>query len=312
LHSIKVIKRPSFGGHEKFVFRYGWLKKGVDGVLENPLIFSSDEALVKLGVGKNMVRSIRYWCLSAGLIEEMDEIGLAKPLRTTKLANKLLNKNGWDPYLEDIGSMWILHWQLSTNRSLAYIWNILFSNFLETEFTKRQLATFLHSSFEHNGIHTTAGTIDREIDVCLRTYVPGVRSKSGTIAEETLDCPLAELNIIRFIPNDNIYRFNIGPKISLPQGVFGYALLSFIYSRALNRRTIAVDECLYQEGSPGQVFKLDENSVVEYLENLENNTNGKIRLEETAGLRQIYLDESIGMNYEDSAYEQLKGHYEQV
>ena len=303
--------RPTFGGHEKFVFRHGWLKKGVDGVKEKPLIFTNDEALVMLGVGKNMVRSIRHWCLATGLVEEMDGVGLAHPLQASHLADKLLNDRGWDPYLEDIGSLWLLHWQLSTNLRRCFVWHMLFSKFLETEFTKRQLANYLSSQFEHHDVHTTPGTIDREIDACLRTYVPAVRSKLGKIAEETLDCPLAELDIIRYIPNDNIFRFNIGPKVSLPLGMFGYALLSFLSSTAENRRTVAVDECLYQEGSPGQVFKLDENSVVEYLESLEEATKGKIRLEETAGLRQVYLDESLGENYKDQALELLKGHYEQ-
>jgi hypothetical protein len=303
--------RPTFGGHEKFVFRHGWLKKGVDGVKKKPLIFTNDEALVMLGVGKNMVRSIRHWCLATGLVEEMDGVGLAHPLQTTHLADKLLSDRGWDPYLEDIGSLWLLHWQLSTNLTRCFVWHILFSKFLETEFTKRQLANYLSSQFEHHAVHTTPGTIDREIDACLRTYVPAVRTKLGAIAEETLDCPLAELDIVRFIPSDNIYRFNIGPKISLPLGVFGYALLSFLSSTAENRRTVAVDECLYQEGSPGQIFKLDENSVVEYLESLKEATKGKIRLEETAGLRQVYLDESLGENYEDQALKLLKGHYEQ-
>lgn len=302
--------RPTFGGHEKFVFRHGWLKKGVDGVKGNPLVFTNDEALVKLGVGKNMVRSIRHWCLATGLVEEKKEGGLAHQLKTSNLGDKLLNNQGWDPYLEDIGSLWLLHWQLSTNLMRGFVGYLLFSKFIETEFTKRQLANYLSSQFTQNEIHTTSGTIDREIDVCLRTYVPAVRAKLGSIADETLDCPLAELDIVRFIPSDNIYRFNIGPKISLPLGVFGYALLSFLSSTVENRRTIAVDECLYTEGSPGQVFRLDENSVMEYLELLEVEMKGKIRLEETAGLRQVYLDETLG-EYEDQAFQLLKGHYEQ-
>ena len=69
-------KRPTFGGHEKFVFRQGWLKKGVDATTEDGLIFTRDEALVKLGVGKNMVRSIRHWCLTAGLLEEVGRVRL--------------------------------------------------------------------------------------------------------------------------------------------------------------------------------------------------------------------------------------------
>lgn len=302
--------RPTFGGHEKFVFRHGWLKKGFDGVRTDPLIFTHDEALIKLGVGKNMVRSIRHWCLATMLVEEKDGTSLAHPLRATNLAEKLLGGKGWDPYLEDIGSLWLLHWQLSTNLTRDFVGHLLFSKFRETEFTKRQLANYLSSQFTYYDIRTTSGTIDREIDVCLRTYVPTVRTKLGTIAEETLDCPLAELDLLRFNPNDNIYRFNVGPKISLSLGVFGYALLSFLSSTLESHRTIAVDECLYQEGSPGKVFKLDENSVVEYLELLEEETKGKIRLVETAGLRQVYIEETLG-EHENQAITLLDGYYGQ-
>ncbi len=51
---------------------------------------------------------------------------------------------------------------------------------------------------------------------------------------------------------------------------------------------MSIQECLYGEGSPGQVFKLDENSVVEHVEILEDLTNGAVVLDETAGLKQIY------------------------
>jgi hypothetical protein len=69
-----VIAPPSFSGHETFPFRYAWLKKGVDAVSQDPLVFSDDRAMIKLGVGKNMVRSIRHWCLAARLIEEGPEV----------------------------------------------------------------------------------------------------------------------------------------------------------------------------------------------------------------------------------------------
>ncbi len=62
-------KRSVFGSHEKFVFRQGWLKKGADLVVQDPAIFTRNDALVSLGVGKNMVRSIRHWCLATGVLE---------------------------------------------------------------------------------------------------------------------------------------------------------------------------------------------------------------------------------------------------
>jgi hypothetical protein len=282
--------KPTFGGHEKFVFRYGWLKKGVDALSHNPAIFTDDEALVVLGVGKNMVRSIRYWCLATGLFEETFSKGSARELRLTSFASRLMTGNGWDPYLEDIGTLWLLHWQIVTNLKRTLVWHLTFCAYYETEFTKKQLATFVGRQLDRRGIAATPSTIERDIDACLRTYVPATRgvAKEG-ILEETLDCPLAELDLLRFSGEDDVYRFNIGPKVTLPTAIFGYALLTFLSTIAPTRRTVAVNECLYREGSPGQVFKLDENSVVEYLEALEALTKGDLRLQETAGLRQLYL-----------------------
>jgi hypothetical protein len=54
-------------GHESFPCRYTWLPKAVRGLRENPKLFSDDaDAMVNLGVGKNMVRSIRFWSQVAG------------------------------------------------------------------------------------------------------------------------------------------------------------------------------------------------------------------------------------------------------
>jgi hypothetical protein len=178
------------------------------------------------------------------------------------------------------------------------------------EFTSSGLRKYVASQVDQHGINTTSGTIDREVEVCLRTYVPA-KSKQGTITEESLDCPLAELDIIRFVVDDGVYRFNVGPKPSLAPAIFGYALMRFLSKTVGNRRTVAIDECIYQPDSPGQVFKLDENSVIGYLEALEEITQAKVRLQETAGLTQLYLHESLGTDFDAQALTLLRGHYEQ-
>ena len=304
--------KPIFGGHETFVFRHGWLKKGVDALARDPTTFTRAEALVILGVGKNMVRSIRYWCLATGLCEEARGKGSARHLQITPLAVRLMGDNGWDPYLEDVGTLWLLHWHLVTNPLRALIWYLTFCTYYETEFTKKQLTTFIGKQLNHRGLAVTHGTIQRDMDVCLRTYVPATRgvsvSKEG-IPEETLDCPLVELDLLRFSPEDEVYRFNIGPKVTLPTAIFGYALLMYLSTIALHRRTVAVDECIYKEGSPGQVFKLDENSVVAYLEALEERTAGKLHLQETAGLRQLYLDYDAESWFQTAAFALLEHYY---
>ena len=300
--------RPKFGGHEKFVFRYSWLKKGVDASAEDPLIFSHDEALVKLGVGKNMVRSIRYWCLATGMLEVSDTVGRAVSLKPTSMAKNLLIDGGWDPYLENVGSLWLLHWMLVSNLTFGLVWHLAFSAYIESEFNKKQLANFISKQFSLHGIRTTSRTIDREVDCCMRTYIPTKTSRDLIIAD-TFDCPLSELELIRFFPDSASYNFNIGPKASLHPAIFGYALLSYLPKLINNRRTIVVDECIYTNGSPGQAFKLDENSVIVYLEWLEQATQGGLRLEETAGLRQVYLSDSLIENLQTQSIQILRHYY---
>ncbi len=296
------------GGHEKFVFRHGWLKKGIDAAAIDPTIFINDDALVTLGVGKNMVRSIRHWCLATGLLEDV-RVGSQHHVRVTHLGGLLMSDNGWDPYLEDTGTLWLLHWQLVSNLTRGFTWHLAFSAYYEAEFTKKQLAAFVARQLDQRGVDSTPGLIENDVDCCLRSYARSARSRGGGYAEESFECPLTELDLLRFTAEDNVHRFNIGPKITLPTHVFGYALLTALPSLARNRQTVAVDDCIYQPGSPGQAFKLDENSVIEYLEELEGVTQGRLRLQETAGLRQLYFDGTAEAWRNGQAIELLERYY---
>jgi len=302
--------KPIIGGHEKFVFRYGWLKKGVDALLKDATLFTNDEAPVILGVGKNMVRSIRHWCLAAGLFEETRGKKSGSNLQLTDLGRRMMADDGWDPYLEDPGTLWLLHWQLASNSTRTLVWHLTFCTYHDTEFTKRQLTAFVSKQLERRQITTTIGAIEREIDVCLRTYASTTRGTTADgILEETLDCPLVELDLIRFFSEDNVYRFNIGGKATLPAEVFGYTLLKYLPKVIGTRRTVTVDECLYGDGSPGHIFKLDENSIIEYLETMEQLTDGRLRLQETAGLRQLYLEYETEEWFGSAALDLLDRHY---
>lgn len=307
--------KPVLGGHETFAFRNGWLKKGVDAAAKNGMIFTEENALVTLGVGKNMVRSIRHWCLTAGLLEESGEARYSRPLQPTWLADKLFMDGGWDPFLERFGSLWLIHWQIATNRIRGLVWAILFSEYLETEFTKQSIINYITKQLEHNSVKTTRDMIARELDCCLHTYITTRASnkqkgKVERISEDNLDCPLAELDLIRFMPEYGLYHFNVGPKPSLPVEVFGYCLLMYFSSVAKKRSTIVLDDCIYQPDSPGQIFKLDDNSFVEYFDELELKYSSGLRLIETAGLSQIYLTDSITSDLQMSARRLLQSYYE--
>lgn len=299
-HSTSLV-RPPFGGHEKFTFRHGWLKKGLDAILENPYIFSQEDAFVVLGVGKNMAASIRYWGLALGLFEPIADNPRA--MQPSRLGKALLADSGWDPYLEDIGSLWLLHWQIASNQGRGLVWHLTFSRYYDIEFRKPTLIDFLKTQLTQRGVDTTEQMIEREFDVFIHTYIPA-QSRKGD-GEETLNCPLVDLNLIRLATGDGVYRFDVGSKSSLPTAVFGYALLEFLAEKIVGQRTVTLDECVYSPRGPGQIFKLDENSAMAYLEDLETLTNGALRVQETVGLRQIYLH----ITWQDLGWELLRRYY---
>jgi hypothetical protein len=161
----------SFSGHETFPFRYSWLKKGVDAVKDDPTVFLHDDAMTRLGVGKNMVRSIRHWCLATGVIEPL-------PGRSRKptghfgvawLGKAVLDDGGWDPYLEDPATLWLLHWQIASNVRRCSTWYWAFSHFHEPEFTRDSLcAALLRWTQTIGAKRVTASSLKGDVDWLLQ------------------------------------------------------------------------------------------------------------------------------------------------
>jgi hypothetical protein len=284
-----------FSGHQTFAFRYGWLEKGVHALTESSTVFGEDNALVLLGVGKNMVESIRHWCMVTQMVEEDAEVkrNNGRVLRPTLIAKQLLLNGAWDPFLEDDASLWLIHWLLVSNPTTCTTWQIAFSTFQRPDFTKRELVDHLLAFADRHGLRANEGSMARDVDCFLRTYTVTKRAPKQALAEETFDCPLQELNLLDLSPDGELYRFAVGAKPSLPSAVFGFALLQYFNTAKTGRPTLGVQECLYGPGSPGQAFKLDENSLIEHVEELEKLTRGKITLDETAGMKQIFRRQEV-------------------
>lgn len=284
-----------FSGHQTFVFRYGWLEKGVRGVNDCATLFSDDDALVRLGVGKNMVSSIRHWCQLSQFVEtDLDvERNAGRHLRVTHLGRELLLDGGWDPFVEDDASLWLIHWLIVSNPEIGTAWKLLFSRYVRPDFTRRELIHFVAAFAEKESLKVGDQVIGRDVDCLIRTYATTSNGKKSLNPEETFDCPLLQLNLIQPSPDGELFRFAIGPKPSLPAPIFAFALAQYFDRVAASTNTLNVQKCLYGEGSPGQAFKLDENSLIEYVEELEESTGRAMMLDETAGLKQIYRRRKI-------------------
>jgi hypothetical protein len=285
--------RPSFSGHETFPLRYGWLKKSFDAVdrdsfLASRSIFLSPDAIAQFGVGRNMVASMRHWATCTGVISGGEEAGA---LRTTKLGQMLFGTSGLDPYMESPASLWLLHWQLS-GRPDKTTWFWAFNYFSGTNFERETLVKALEKLARQQGwLRVATATLKRDVECFVRTYVAD--TSPGTAGhDDSLESPLAELALIRSIGRRAGFRFVRGPKPTLGNGVFVYALLDF-WSRYTFANSLSFEAIAQAPGSPGRVFLLDENDVADRLVGLDDVTDGALRWSETAGLKQVFRRHQI-------------------
>jgi len=294
LQPLSISCSLGFSGHETFAMRYGWLKKAFDAVSADPTVFTRDDAAVELGVGKNMVRSIRHWALACEIVrEEPKTRGLR--LSPTEFGTFLFGAGGRDPYLEDVNSLWLIHWRLCTNESRATTWNWAFSVVRTTEFNHQALFGSIQSELGRRMAKApTASTLKRDIEVFIRTYLPSQVSKRNVV-EDSLDCPLVELGLLVAEGNDN-YAFVRGPHRSLDEYIFASCLLEFWNREAPKQETLSFNEIAYAPNSLGSVFKLDEDSLIERLERLEHVSHGRLLFADTAGVKQIYRKASVTAN----------------
>lgn len=274
-----------FSGHETFPLRQMWLKKAFDqaingGVIPKPT-FAADTAIADFGVGKNMVSSIRHWALACGVMVEDGE-----NFRVSPLANEILKDDGLDPYAENPSTAWLMHWQLAGRCFRSTTWYWLFNHVTAPTFTRQELEDPLaRYARELDPKHRLSNsTISRDLETCLRSYAP--RAAGGS-PEDFAEPLLGELGLLQEVHKGQ-FAFRRGPKASLSDGVFAYALSDYWYRTAESQSSLAFETIAYAEGSPGRVFKLDEESIAQRLIALSDFTNGKLEWTDSAGLRQVH------------------------
>jgi hypothetical protein len=302
------ITSPSFAGHESFTLRYGWLSKGVQAALKHPDLFSREDALVLLGVGKNMVRSIRYWGLATGFLQEDAGGRMSRGISPSPLGSLILGPHGLDPFLEDPATLWLIHWQMASSPDGPTTWYWAFNEFQEPEFTREKMRAALRRFIDKAGWKRVAdSSLNRDVDCFIRSYASAQSARSALL-EETLDCPLTDLGLIHETDGVDAFTFNRGEHPTLPQAVFTYALLTFWARLGVEKKTVTFDQVAFQAGSPGRVFKLSETALTDFLEKVEKLTHGAIGYDVTAGLRQLYRRRDLGA---DAATKILERHYVQ-
>lgn len=276
------MRNLKFSGHETFIARGFWPKKGYDYISQGNQ-FNDPDAVVKLGVGKNMVNSIQFWTNALDIYDKDKDT-------FTELANYIFGENGVDPYLEDIGSLWLLHYSLvKTNYSSIY--HQIFNQFRKerTSFTKEHLKNFIQRIYvenENNGFNET--TVGKDIDVFRRLYNTPEYKILKKDFEDEINGLFIELGLLSTTKEnvgagkDKISKewFNLTPSIrkNLPPEIVLFQILDHFEGFS----NISFSKLQNETNGPGLVFLLNKDGLYKQLQTLENNYDG-ITISETAG-----------------------------
>lgn len=291
-----------FRGHETFFIRKGWLSKGMKNITRDPTVFmgKNNNPMDVLGIGANMVKSLRYWMQAVGISEERIEENRKKQFFTT--LGEIIYKN--DPYIEELGTLWLLHYKLATNEKNATAWYFFYNEFKLKEFTRDDFIVHIKNYIQmKNETELSDRSLEDDYNCIISTYVPRIKTKPEKVhPESNIDCPLGELGLIEITnKKDKIFRKN-NPQNKM---IHPLILLAVIVSQADNKKEIRISSILNDSCNAGKIFNLDIISLIDLLYRIE--LLGYIKVVRTAGLDIIELQKDIG--FEDCIieyYNQIK------
>lgn len=268
-----------FSGHESFYCKSFWLKKGYDYIVACKN-FNDDDAVIELGVGKNMVSAIKHWLKAFDLIDIEN-----KP---TEFADKIFSDFGFDPYLENTNTLWLLHYNLVSNE-FATIYSLVYNKFRKEyfEFKKNQLFAFLRRECENVNFNYNENTLNTDISVFLRTYLKPERNNN--VADEDYSSLLIDLNLVSVkskakTNQEIIYSFEIDSKDEIADEV----LLYIICEKYENQNTIDFNELFNSYNSIGSIFCFTRAGLINKLEKIARKYPF-IVFSDDAGIKQIQI-----------------------
>ena len=291
-----------FRAHDTFFIRKGWISKGMRYVHGNPDVFISkkENPMDVLGIGANMVKALRYWLQAIGVTEEPSS---GKRSQTFTDFGNLIYEH--DKYIEEMGTLYLLHYKLASNFELATSWYYFFNVFSLSDFSREDFTVQITNYIKMKDEEATVASrsLEDDFNCIINTYVPRYKTMPAKVsAENNIDCPLGEMGLIDIIKRE---RSNTVYKKATPSPTTfnPWVILAVINDNAEGRSEIGLNELLTKERNIGRIFNLDSIAMLDVLHSAES--TGELKIIRTAGLDVINLanhytfEECVKRYYED-------------
>lgn len=275
-----------FRAHDTFFIRKGWLNKGMRNVQNDPQVFMgvNGNPMDILGIGANMVKALRYWLQAVGLTEEPPA---GRKVQNFTNFGTVVYEN--DPYFEEMGTLWLLHYKLATNKTDATAWYYFFNEFKLSEFTRDDFVVQLNNYIRINDDEVSERSLEDDYNCIINTYVPRIKSNPEKVQPESnIDCPLGELGLIDIAnKKEKIYKKTTPKKDTLHPLI----LFAVIVDQAAGQREIKISAIQNNTCNAGKVFNLDIITLTNLLYKIE--LMGYIKVVRTAGLDVVRIEREV-------------------
>jgi hypothetical protein len=277
-----------FRAHDTFFIRKGWLSKGMERVVAKDDLFvdKNENPMDVLGIGSNMVKALRYWLQAVGLTEEPNKGKRVQKL--TPLGTEIF-KN--DRFIEELGTLYLLQYQLAKQDEEATAWYYFFNVFSMSEFTREEFVQGLQNFILMADDASTVAirSLNDDFTCIINTYLPRYKSNPGKVSpENNIDCPFGELGLVDIA---NKKQKTYKKSIPAAKSFNPWVIYAVIMDQAEGRVEIGLNELLTKPKNIGRVFNLDAITMLDILHEVEN--AGMIKIIRTAGLDVIHLNDQM-------------------
>lgn len=270
---MKTSNTYKFKKNESFYIRDGWFEKALNTIaISDGSVFSKNNGSRMLGIGTNMAKSLKYWLLSASIVEVVSGKTFLSDF------GKMILK--YDRYFEDSFTWFLIHYNLCKNKFDCPIFYLFFNSNIK-KIKKNDLFEYLIKMFEDEEVAIKADYIEDDLSIFLKCYVNDVIVVNP---EDNYNCPLSDLKLIK----------KTGGAIEKQKPSYNKLsclLIYYVVSNLYDYNSFNIEDSIIEINGPCNVFNLDKNTYFQYLDELQK--NGLITINKTAGLNTVYFEKKI-------------------
>ncbi|MEC3884847.1 DUF4007 family protein [Halobacillus sp. HZG1] len=284
----------AYGQHQSFYLRDRWLSKAIKQLRTDSRFFYDKEAFEKIGLGKNMVQSLRFWVVATNMVEEQTNDERKKVHHVTGFGDII---DRYDRHIQYYDTASLLHYHLSNEREPSTVWYWFFNLLDETAISKEELINHFITWVEDNEEKKISHkSLKRDIDCLIKLYTSGENAQDP---EEIIQSPI---NKVSLLSERNGVVYKKAPKSIEYLGLIALYYTLLDYCQKNDTFTVSVEEIINREGLWGKVFNMNRNLTIEALHLLTSHKRHPIIFTRTNNLDTVQIPQNDPTSFLEEEY----------